>query len=190
MYNVNPVYSLPAMLGFEEGLKNRTKYFFNDREDETASLCTFLLPDHNYLESWGDAMPRNGHYSLIQPTIFPIFNTRSAQESLMKWTGIAGDYQSYVKANWEKNIFPMQTSEVLFDNYWMKSLHDGGVEFVLTPAAAPTFAGDVNAAAASAMQAASKTGAFEITLYEKLPSETEIKPIILGYKKFLIPFQK
>ncbi|MBL0046986.1 MAG: TAT-variant-translocated molybdopterin oxidoreductase [Bacteroidetes bacterium] len=168
MYNVNPVYSLPAMLGFEEGLKKTgLSISFNDREDETASLCTFLLPDHNYLESWGDAMPRNGHYSLIQPTIFPIFNTRSAQESLMKWTGIAGDYQSYVKANWEKNIFPMQTSEVLFDNYWMKSLHDGGVEFVLTPAAAPTFAGDVNAAAASAMQAASKTGAFEITLYEK-----------------------
>lgn len=168
MYNVNPVYSLPAMLGFEEGLKKTgLTVSFSDREDETASLCTYLLPDHNYLESWGDAMPRRGHYSLIQPTIFPIFNTRSAQESLMKWTGIAGDYQAYVKSNWEKNVFPMQTSEVLFENQWMKSLHDGGVEFVLTSAAAPAFAGDVNAAASSIMQAAAKTGTFEITLYEK-----------------------
>lgn len=170
MYNVNPVYSLPASLGFEEGMKKTAlTVSFNDREDETGSLATFLLPDHHYLESWGDAMPRNGVYSLIQPTIFPIFNTRSAQESLMKWTGIAGDYQAYVKANWEKNIFPMQTSEVLFENNWMKSLHDGGIEFSMTPAVAPTFAGDAAAAAALIMQSAAKAGSFEITLYEKTP---------------------
>lgn len=168
MYNVNPVYSLPQSLGFEEGLKKTgLTISFNDREDETASHCTFLLPDHNYLESWGDAMARRGYYSLIQPTIFPIFNTRSAQESLMKWAGITGDYQAYVKSHWEKNIFPMQTTEVLFENFWMKGLHDGGVEFTLTSAAAPAFAADVNAAAAASMQSASKTGSFEITLYEK-----------------------
>ena len=168
MHNVNPVYSLPASLGFEEGLKKTALTIsFNDRADETASLCSFLLPDHHYLESWGDAMPRKGYCYLIQPSILPIFNTRAAQESLMKWAGISGDYQAYVKANWEKNVFPMQTSEVLFENHWMKSLHDGGAEFVLSNTEMNVFQGNVNAAGASAMEASSKVGNFEIMLYEK-----------------------
>ena len=168
LYNVNPVYTLPASLGFEEGLKKTPLTIsFSDREDETASLCTFLVPDNHYLESWGDASPKKGIYSLIQPTIFPIFNTRAAQESMMKWAGVAGDYQAYVKAYCEKNIFPMQTTEVLFENFWMKSLHDGGVEMMFTPATPAAFTGDVNTAAASIAQSASKTGQFEICLYEK-----------------------
>lgn len=137
MYNVNPVYSLPASLGFAEALKKVSlSVSFADRADETASLAQFICPDHHYLESWGDANPRKGHYALIQPTIFPLFNTRSFQESMLKWSGNNTNYQAYVKNYWRNNIFPLQSAEMFFENFWMKSLHDGIIE--LPPDAKPS----------------------------------------------------
>jgi hypothetical protein len=56
---------------------------FADRLDETATNAGYLAPDNNYLESWNDALPKAGHYSLTQPTIHPLFDTRQFQESLL-----------------------------------------------------------------------------------------------------------
>jgi molybdopterin-containing oxidoreductase family iron-sulfur binding subunit len=39
--------------------------------DETTELCEYLIPTHHYLESWGDAEPRTGVTSFIQPAIYP-----------------------------------------------------------------------------------------------------------------------
>jgi hypothetical protein len=56
---------------------------FADRVDETSSHVHAVCPDHHYLEAWGDAEPVTGSFSLIQPTIAPLFETRAAQESLL-----------------------------------------------------------------------------------------------------------
>ena len=42
-----------------------------------------MLPDHTPLESWGDAEPRAGVRSLIQPTIRPLFDTQALGDTLL-----------------------------------------------------------------------------------------------------------
>ena len=117
-YNVNPVYNLADGIAFGEALSNvDMSISFSDRNDETASLMNFVCPDHNYLESWGDANPYTGVYTLIQPTIRPLFNSRQAQASLMKWSDLGEDYYAFVKNYWKKNI--------LGSTAWNKALHDG-----------------------------------------------------------------
>jgi len=193
MYNVNPSYTLPAHLGFEIGLnKVKLKVSFADRIDETAWLADYVCPDHHYLESWGDANPKKGHYSIIQPVIYPIYATRSAQESLLTWSGNENTpYQSYVKAYWEKNIFP-GSKESNFNNFWNKSLFDGVVitsgsapepatgkadassttkqtETSAEPAVAMTAGSmDLSSASDAILKVAVPNGAFELCLYEKV----------------------
>src|SRR5690606_647269 len=91
----------------------------NDREDETTKLSDALLPDHHFLENWGDAQPRGGVVSLQQPTLAPIHSTRAAQDSFLAWIrlgdlkvrGLAGTiaraeknnvWHDYLKANWKE----------------------------------------------------------------------------------------
>ena len=113
-YNVNPSYSLAKATEFNEALKNvKLKISTSLYNDETASLMDYVCPDHHNLESWGDANPKYGKYSLMQPTISPLFNTRQFQESLLVWTS-RSDYFSYLKEFWiNKGV------------NWNKSLHDG-----------------------------------------------------------------
>ncbi|MES2836325.1 MAG: TAT-variant-translocated molybdopterin oxidoreductase [Bacteroidota bacterium] len=169
MWNVNPVYTTPSTSGFAAGLKKvELSVSFADRADETASLAQYVCPDNHYLESWGDASARVNQHSLIQPLIYPLFNTRSAQESLLKWSGSAiTNYQDYVKAYWEKNMFPLQLAESNFANFWQKALHNGVMELAPVAAATLTFAADVNAAASKIAESTAKVGAWEITLNQK-----------------------
>ena len=42
-----------------------------------------VLPDHTPLESWGDARPRAGVRSLVQPTLRPLYDTRAFGDTLL-----------------------------------------------------------------------------------------------------------
>ncbi|MEW6470617.1 MAG: molybdopterin oxidoreductase, partial [Bacteroidota bacterium] len=129
VYNANPAYTLP---GFADALqKVKTKISFAATMDETASLCDYVCPDHHYLEAWNDALPKKNSFSLAQPTITPIYNTRSAQETLMKWCGMPGDYYSHIQSTWEKLLFPASLG---FTEHWNRSLHDGVSEIIPVPA--------------------------------------------------------
>ena len=113
-YNVNPSYSLHNANEFNQALKNiNLKISTSLYNDETACLMDYVCPDNHNLESWGDAKPKHGNYSLMQPTISPLFNSRQFQESLLVWLG-KSDYQSYLKNYWTKKGID-----------WHKSLHDG-----------------------------------------------------------------
>jgi molybdopterin-containing oxidoreductase family iron-sulfur binding subunit len=84
----NPVYSHPdgAELGERLG-KIELTVATSDRSDETGSRVQHLAPDHHYLESWGDSEPEQGVLGLFQPAIAPLYDTRSAFESLLVWAG-------------------------------------------------------------------------------------------------------
>ena len=113
-YNVNPSYSLYNASVFNQALENvDLKISTSLYNDETAYLMDYVCPDSHNLESWGDANPKHGTYSLMQPTISPLFNSRQFQESLLVWLG-KSDYQSYLKNYWIKKGVD-----------WNKSLHDG-----------------------------------------------------------------
>jgi hypothetical protein len=55
--------------------KVKVKISFNEKMDETTELCDYIIPNHHYLESWGDAEPKTGIISFQQPTIYPLFKT-------------------------------------------------------------------------------------------------------------------
>jgi molybdopterin-containing oxidoreductase family iron-sulfur binding subunit len=166
IYGVNPVYSLPNGNEFETGLsKVKLSVSFADREDETASLVNYILPDNHYLESWNDYQPSTNLFALAQPTISPLFNTRQAQETFLKLAGKNTDYYSYIKSVWENSVFKQQTNDLIFESFWNTTLHNGGFAINTTPSTDVTFSGDVNAAAAKI--AATKGGDFELALYVK-----------------------
>ncbi|MGI9544283.1 MAG: 4Fe-4S dicluster domain-containing protein, partial [Cyclobacteriaceae bacterium] len=123
-FNANPVYDYPNGAGLKEALANvKLKVATNDRMDETAILMDYVAPDHHYLESWNDANPKKGVYSLVQPGITPIFQTRQAQKSLLTWAGSSDtDYYSYLQESW-KSRFASQIED--FQTFWDKSLYDG-----------------------------------------------------------------
>ena len=100
--------------------------------DETASSCEYVCPDHNYLESWCDLNPGSNHYSIQQPLIRPLYNTRQAQESLLVWTGEttrsnseSQAFYDYMRKHWLANSIGEQDSYPNFADFWNWTVHNG-----------------------------------------------------------------
>ncbi len=124
-YNCNPAYTAPASLGFADALKKvGLKITLSGTIDETSRLCDYTCPDHHPLESWSDAMPKQGRISLGQPTIAPLFKTRSAMETLLKWSGNNTDAHAYIQQTWAA-ISGKEMNSMDFSDWWNKTLHDG-----------------------------------------------------------------
>ncbi len=129
VYGVNPVFDYPESDKFREGLKKcKLSVSLANLKDETAESVQYLCPDNYYLESWNDAEIKKGFFSLAQPAIRPIFNTRTAQDSLLKWSGNETTFYEYLKDHWKKAIFPLTKSSGTFYRFWVKSLQDGVFE--------------------------------------------------------------
>ena len=102
---VDPVYSLPNATEFAEAYqKLEMSLAFAMKQDATASLAKMVAATPHYLESWGDAQIKKGTYSLTQPTIRPLFNTRQFQDSILQWTGNTQNYYDYLKDTWKKEF--------------------------------------------------------------------------------------
>lgn len=159
--DANPVYDLPNGAKFAERLKSvGFTVSMNGMFNETSACCKYMAPDHHYLESWGDVEPVNGVYSLVQPTITPLFDTRSTIETLIAWsstsstsTAVASDSTAvapataeeaadatymYVRSYWQNNIFGKQSKFSSFKAFWESVLHDG-VFALETTAEEPAF---------------------------------------------------
>ncbi|WP_040249911.1 TAT-variant-translocated molybdopterin oxidoreductase [Psychroserpens mesophilus] len=105
MSGVNPMYTLPNAADFAEGLqKTELSVAFSLKVDETSSVCDYIAAAPHYLESWGDVEMKKGHFSIMQPTIRPLFDTRQFQEALLKWTGNDMTYREYIKDAWGGSI--------------------------------------------------------------------------------------
>jgi molybdopterin-containing oxidoreductase family iron-sulfur binding subunit len=160
IYGANPSYEYFDAERFNKGLKAvKLSVSFNDRKDETTELCKYVVPAPHFLESWGDAEPKAGYISLIQPTINPLFNTRPFEESLLRWSGNATAWDVYLKNYWIAKL----GSVVTFD----KALQDGVIEAQATVEAAAFNAAPV-AQAISAANAMKKGGEYEVVVYQKV----------------------
>ncbi|HTR31887.1 MAG TPA: TAT-variant-translocated molybdopterin oxidoreductase [Puia sp.] len=166
IYGVNPMFTYYDADKFKSGLgKVKTTVSFNDRLDETTELCKFVLPAPHFLESWGDTEPRPGYISFLQPTIAPLFKTRPFEDSLLKWSGGAGNYETFFKQYWTGKLGSVEAYE--------KALQNGVIEPAAgAAAAAGAGAGTYNASkvaeAATALAAMKSTGPFEVVLYQKV----------------------
>ena len=170
LYGVNPGYDYADAARFLKGFeKLALSVSFSDRRDETSSHTDAICPDHHFLEAWGDAEPVDSNFSLAQPTIAPLFDTRAAQESLLKWIGNDSDYYVWLRTHWRQQMFPRQKELPDFDTFWDRSLQAGVV--ALTPKAGsdvPAFHGPYNSAARAIIDAR-REGQYEILLYESVP---------------------
>lgn len=165
LHGVNPSYSYAAADKFNAGLgKVELTVSFGDRLDETAANVTYLAPDNNYLESWNDAEPRKGSYSLTQPTIQPLFDTRQFQESLLTWAGNDADFYSYMQTVWADVHSSSSNAEMLFSDFFNTALFNGVFD-AESAGEEVTFAGDAAAAAGAIKKVAS--GDLELELYVK-----------------------
>jgi Fe-S-cluster-containing dehydrogenase component/anaerobic selenocysteine-containing dehydrogenase len=144
MHQSNPVYFLPNSEAFAAAMqKVKLVVSINDRVDETANFADVVLPENHFLESWGDAHPKAFVHSLQQPTLAPIFDTRSFEDILIFWTraGVKtsgllaqvaanpkGSFYDYLKENWKQNIYPAQGKGQNLLDFWETSLQKGVVE--------------------------------------------------------------
>lgn len=152
----NPAFDIPNAEQFATALKKvGTKVYMGTVPNETAMLCDYLAPAHHYLESWGDVEAKRGHYTLVQPTIAPLFDTRMAEETLLRWAGsetldteAEQPYFEYLKAHWEEVIFPTQSKFATFQAFWDSALHDGVFENPQPMRTEYAFGGNVTSAAA------------------------------------------
>ena len=156
MNGVNPVYTLAASKDFAEGLKKvELSVAFSLKEDETAVLSKIAAPAPHYLESWGDVTISKGNYSITQPTIRPLFDTRQFQEALLLWSDNATSYYDYLRG---------VSASIATGTTWNKLVHDG---VYATPVTSVASGSADYASAATTLAQAKKQGEFELVLYTK-----------------------
>jgi molybdopterin-containing oxidoreductase family iron-sulfur binding subunit len=83
VYGADPAYSMPQATGFADALaKVPFLVSFASMTNETSAQAHLVLPEHTPLESWGDAQPRAGVRSLVQPTVRPLHDTQALVDAL------------------------------------------------------------------------------------------------------------
>src|SRR5581483_4565375 len=146
--DANPAYAAPAALRLDEARLSpvRDSVHIGLHRDETAVHCHWHWPLSHVLESWGDARSADGTVSIIQPTVNPLYETRSGAQILDMLLGtIDPATDAAVRATWSANFGGD------FDARWHKALQDG---FIDGTAAAPVSV----SAAAVAPQVPAATG--------------------------------
>jgi Fe-S-cluster-containing dehydrogenase component len=163
IHNANPAYDYVAASEFISGLQNvNTRISFADTMDETAAKCEFVCTDHNFLESWNDAEPVKGIYSIMQPSIRPIFNTRQFQDSLLKWLGDKNDFSTYLETSWKRILSNDKATSGNFKQNWDKIKHDGVYQINYEVSDQPEFKSQ------SLSTQKNNSNDIEIVLYEKI----------------------
>src|SRR5690606_7720484 len=169
-YNCNPVYDHPLGAEIAAGIaKAKVSIATNGTFDETASLVQIVAPDHHFLESWNDFNPKKGQYSLAQPTISPLFDTRQAQDSFLTWAGNTTSYYDYLQANWTQTFFPTYgAGAASFQEFWDGALYNGVIGSTAASVALPAIADAAAAAAAVTKSYTADNAGSELVIYAKV----------------------
>ena len=136
-----------------------TSVAISEYNDETASLCKYVAAKSNALEAWGDFEPVTGQYALAQPTINKLYNTRNQFENFTVWAGINSSYLDFIKQTW-MTAMSAEGVNVVFGDFWNKTLHDGAVDANDSLAAV-----ELNPSA-SGLKSSVKSSDLELTLYQ------------------------
>lgn len=172
VHRVNPLYSFADTERLKKAFRKLDLIVYSgDRSDETGMMADYILPDHHAMESWGDAEFSSGVFSIQQPTIRPMYDTRSFGLTLMTWGYIADlgpkDYKSletyydYVRAVWKNEVYPKAGKGLGFEQFWDKALQDG----VVGQASGGSSARSFQPSALSGVKPAAGSAEFELVLY-------------------------
>nr|WP_295905105.1 TAT-variant-translocated molybdopterin oxidoreductase [uncultured Bdellovibrio sp.] len=172
VHGVNPAFVLPAEMGFADAIKKvQMVVYTGDRIDETGVYADYITPDNHALESWNDAELANGVYTICQPAIRPMYDTRSFQLSLMTWAFMANmgpqrlrDYETfydYLRVFWKSDIQPKVGKGKDFEDFWQETLQKGYAGSLGTGSSARSFKVD----AFTSIKPAAASEGFELVLY-------------------------
>jgi molybdopterin-containing oxidoreductase family iron-sulfur binding subunit len=178
VHGSNPAYSLPTAVGFAEAVR-RVPFVasFADRVDETAAMADLVAPHTHSLESWNDHEPRVGLLSLTQPTIAPLYDVRSFQDTLLTWgramggslAGTKGSYHDYLQERWRTEVYPKSEAAASFDLFWEGALREGVIASPNGTGSAPSrsFRGESLASIRDAANELQRTnaGGLQLVLY-------------------------
>ncbi|MEZ5163520.1 MAG: Fe-S-cluster-containing hydrogenase [Fimbriimonadaceae bacterium] len=96
--NTNPVYETPADIDFAELLTRvPTKVRLGLYHDETSKECDWQLPASHFLETWNDGFAFDGTYTLGQPLLEPLYDSRSAMELMAAFTDVETSGEDLVR---------------------------------------------------------------------------------------------
>jgi molybdopterin-containing oxidoreductase family iron-sulfur binding subunit len=166
-WGVNPGYWLPDAALFKDAVASvPLGISIGVHRDETAEVCTVALPEHHWLEAWGDYETATNLLSLQQPAIGPLHDTRQGEEILLGWARALGavvpaDVHEVLKARWRREVHPA-ASPVPFESFWNAALHDGVLERAAAPS--PPRAIRVAAVEKAALSASHASPAAELEL--------------------------
>jgi Fe-S-cluster-containing dehydrogenase component/anaerobic selenocysteine-containing dehydrogenase len=133
IWGANPAYAFPDRNVWKNAIsKIPETYRIGLYEDETALDCTWRLPEHHWLESWGDFESGADFIALRQPVIGPIYDSRLAEELLLACLRkmkiqTSRSYLEYLKYQWRAVVYS-PVSPVPFELFWNAALHEGGVK--------------------------------------------------------------
>ncbi len=167
-WGVNPVYNHPAGAELKTAIEAaELSVSFADRNDETTASCYWVCPEPYFLEAWNDAEPKTGIFSLAQPSISPLFDSKPVQELLLKWSGIEVDsYYNFIKKYWEESLMPLQQDYSEARLFWNNALQKGVFEPEVKPGNAYSYSENGLADAVALSDSASS--GWELTFYQNI----------------------
>jgi len=136
VYGPNPLYTMPPADGVDAALGNVPFIAsFSSYPDETSERASLLLPDHHFLESWGDTVPRTGLRSLVQPVMTPVFNTKQTGDVLLATARRASaslptqatTFYDYLRETWTRDVYPAAAGGAPIEDWWRETLKAGVV---------------------------------------------------------------
>jgi anaerobic selenocysteine-containing dehydrogenase/Fe-S-cluster-containing dehydrogenase component len=131
----NPLYDLPDAPRVAEALAAVPLIAsFSPWLDETATRAHMLLPDHHFLESWGDYEAAPGVRNLVQPVMTPVFQSKQAGDVLLSVARranatlptAASTFYDYLRDEW-RQLQGQTGGAGTFDEWWIGALQRGVV---------------------------------------------------------------
>jgi Fe-S-cluster-containing dehydrogenase component len=157
-WDVNPAYDYPDEAAWKTAMdKVPLRVRLGLLPDETAALCSLVLPTNHWLESWNDFETCREVITLQQPLVEPLYDSRQGEDILLDCLASLGrplgkSYFDFLKQRWQDEVQP-KGSLIAFARFWNACVHDGLFKRKPEPAAARVLDG---AACARAAASASK----------------------------------
>ena len=129
---VNPLYHFAEASGFADALKKvENVIYVTSYEDETALAAKYVAAESHSFETWGDVSAQKEIYSIVQPTLRPLWQSKSLLEMLVDYApafGVKAEANAYeqVKDTW-KELHKKYGSGKSFIDFWDDALMSGVV---------------------------------------------------------------
>ncbi|TLX77711.1 4Fe-4S dicluster domain-containing protein [Labilibacter sediminis] len=122
----NPAYHFPSSEKFIKAINDvELTVNVSSQKEETSQFFQYVLPSSHFLESWSDAEFIAGEYSLAQPVIRAIYNTRDKHQIVLDWLGERSKSYDFIKSFWNKHILNKTAETNAFRSAWKQTLSDG-----------------------------------------------------------------